>query len=264
MIEVISIPTLSDNYVWLIKNSLDNNCCVVDPGAADPVLEVLALHNLKLNGILITHHHYDHIDGIPELLANSELTARNSAPVTIYSSIAMPEFENVITVADGDKIQPFSNDFQLSVMATPGHKREHVVYHNDQLLFSGDTLFSGGCGRILDGSACELFHSLGKITQLNDELLVYPTHEYTQANLMFCHAVEPHNEALKIAISETAKLRQRGLPTLPSTLKKEKQINVFLRTNEPMIRSVLEDRLTLLLDSEQSIFTELRSWKDNF
>lgn len=259
MIEVISIPTLSDNYVWLIKNSRDNSCCIVDPGAAQPVLDVIAQHHLTLTSILITHHHYDHVDGIPAILAENQLT-----PVTIYSSIAMPAFTNVSLVHDGDIIAPFADDFQLTVMATPGHKREHVVYHNEQLLFSGDTLFSGGCGRILDGSACELFHSLEKITQLNDELLVYPTHEYTQANLMFCHAIEPHNPALKTAIAETAKLRQRGLPTLPSSIKKEKQINVFLRTHEPMIRARLEDKLSRLLDSEQAIFTELRKWKDNF
>ena len=162
MIEVISIPTMSDNYVWLLKNSQDNSCCIIDPGAAEPVLDVLTQHGLKLKSILITHHHYDHVDGIPAILADSELAARNTAATTIYSSIAMPAFANVVQVNDGDVINPFADDFQLTVMATPGHKREHVVYHNEQLLFSGDTLFSGGCGRILDGSACELFHSLEK------------------------------------------------------------------------------------------------------
>lgn len=258
MIEVISIPTFSDNYVWLIKNTSNNHCCIIDPGQAAPVIDVIAQQGLILESILITHHHYDHIDGISELL-----TSTNDS-VFIYSSVAMPQYDNLIIVDDQDKLSLLKDTLKLNVMATPGHKREHVIYHNDTYAFTGDTLFSGGCGRILDGTACELFHSLQKISQLDDTILVYPAHEYTQANLMFCHAVESHNTDLKLAIADVAKRRQLGLSSLPSTIKKEKQINVFLRAHEPMIRAVLEDKHHQLFNSELVVFTALRAWKDHF
>ena len=264
MIEVISIPTFTDNYVWLIKNSQTGHCCVVDPGQAEPVLKVLQQHGLSLDAILITHHHYDHIDGTNDLIAATTL------PVTIYSSIDMqlPALATnggeVCRVDEGSQIKPLDEGLSLNVMATPGHKRDHVVYYNDELLFCGDTLFSGGCGRILDGTAEDLFNSLQRIAALGDEIAVYPAHEYTQANLAFCHAVEPQNRALKDYISRVAKLRQQGLPTLPSSIKQEKLVNVFLRSELDSVRCAMEHKEADILDSEQAVFTALRRYKDHF
>jgi len=258
MLEIISIPTLNDNYVWLIKNTENNHCCIVDPGQADVVLQVIRQQNLILEAILITHHHYDHIDGVRDIIAAT------SSPVQVYSSIAIDVKAPVTLVTDNSQLSLLEHSLALTVMATPGHKREHVVYFNQTMLFCGDTLFSGGCGRILDGSAAELFASLQRIKALDKNILVYPAHEYTQANLMFCYAVEPQNKALRKHIEHTAKLRQRGLPTLPNSLENEKQINVFLRTNEATVRMAVEHKLLDILTSEQAVFTALRAWKDRF
>jgi len=258
MLEVISIPTFNDNYVWLIKNTENNHCCIVDPGQSGPVLEVITKQNLILDAILITHHHYDHVDGINDIIAASTHT------VDIYSSIEMNVNAPLTLVSENSQLSLLNNSLTLTVMATPGHKREHVVYHNQTMLFSGDTLFSGGCGRILDGSATELFSSLQRIKALNENMLVYPAHEYTQANLMFCYAVEPQNGALKKHIEHTAKLRQQGLSTVPNSLKSEKQFNVFLRTNEATVSMAIEHKLLDILTSEQAVFTALRAWKDHF
>ena len=258
MLEVISIPTFNDNYVWLIKNTENNHCCIVDPGQAEPVLQVIEQQNLILDAILITHHHYDHIDGISGILNASE------NPIQIYSSIAMEIDAQVTLVGEDSQLSLLDNNLRLTAMLTPGHKREHVVYYNQDMLFSGDTLFSGGCGRILDGSANELFSSLQRIKALNEQTLVYPAHEYTQANLMFCYAVEPQNNKLKQHIQYTAKLRQQGLPTVPNSLQHEKQINVFLRTNEATVTMAMENKLLDILSSELAVFTALRAWKDQF
>ncbi|KXO07524.1 Hydroxyacylglutathione hydrolase [Moritella sp. JT01] len=258
MLEVISIPTFNDNYVWLIKNTENNHCCIVDPGQSEAVLQVIHQQNLILDAILITHHHYDHIDGINDILAAS------IQPVHIYSSIAIDVAAPVTLVAENSQLSLLDNSLALTVMTTPGHKREHVVYYNQTMLFSGDTLFSGGCGRLLDGSATELFSSLQRIKALDEHILVYPAHEYTQANLMFCYAVEPQNKALKKHIEYTAKLRQQGLPTVPNSLKSEKQINVFLRTNEATVSMAMEHKLLDILTSEQAVFAALRVWKDHF
>ena len=258
MLEVISIPTFNDNYVWLIKNTENNHCCIVDPGQADAVLQVINQQNLILEAILITHHHYDHIDGISDILNAS------TNPVQVYSSIAIEVDAPVTLVTENSQLNLLNNSLALTVMATPGHKREHVVYYNQTMLFSGDTLFSGGCGRLLDGSAAELFSSLQRIKALDENMLVYPAHEYTQANLMFCYAVEPQNSALKKHIEHTAKLRQQGLPTVPNSLKNEKEINVFLRTNEATVSMAMEHKLLDILTSEQAVFTALRVWKDHF
>jgi hydroxyacylglutathione hydrolase len=258
MLEVISIPTFNDNYVWLIKNTENNHCCIVDPGQAGAVLQVIEQQNLILDAILITHHHYDHIDGI------SDIVSACANPVQIYSSIALAVDAPVTLVTENTQLNLLGNSLVLTVMATPGHKREHVVYYNQTMLFSGDTLFSGGCGRILDGSATELFSSLQRLKALDENTLVYPAHEYTQANLMFCYAVEPQNNALKKHIEHTAKLRQRGLPTVPSSLKNEKEINVFLRTDTATVSMAMEHKLLDILTSELAVFTALRAWKDHF
>lgn len=258
MLEVISIPTFNDNYVWLIKNTENNHCCIVDPGQSAPVLDVINQQNLILDAILITHHHYDHIDGINDIVAASE------SPVTIYSSITMNVDAPLTLVNENTQLSLLNNSLTLTVMVTPGHKREHVVYHNQTMLFSGDTLFSGGCGRILDGTAAELFSSLKRIKALNENIMIYPAHEYTQANLMFCYAVEPQNNELKKHIEHTAKLRQQGLPTVPNSLKNEKEINVFLRTDEVTVSMAVEHKLLDILTNEQAVFTELRAWKDSF
>lgn len=257
MLEIISIPILNDNYVWLIKNA-NKKCCIVDPGDAAPVLNVIQQQGLTLEAILITHGHYDHIGGIGELLSAP------SNEITLYIPQSLPISHPAINVSEGDQLSLLDNELQLTVMATPGHKAEHVVYHNSDMLFSGDTLFSAGCGRILDGTPAQLFDSLQRIADLPEVLKIYPAHEYTQANLMFGHAVEPANKAINAHIHQVAKLRQQGLPTVPSTLAHEKQVNVFLRCHEPRVQFAVENHQHVICDSEEAVFSALRAWKDMF
>lgn len=257
MSEIISIPILNDNYVWLIKNA-NKKCCIVDPGDAAPVLNVIQQQGLTLEAILITHGHYDHIGGIGELLSAL------GDNVTLYTPQSLPLTYPATNVAEGDQLSLLDNELQLTVMATPGHKAEHIVYHNNDMLFSGDTLFSAGCGRIFDGTAAQLFNSLQRIAALPETIKIYPAHEYTQANLMFCHAVEPANKEINTHIQHVAKLRQQGLPTVPAILAQEKQINVFLRCHEPSVRFAVENQQHVICDSDEAVFSALRAWKDKF
>lgn len=221
MTSVHIIPLLTDNYAYALEKNGD--AAVIDPGEAAPVLAFLNDKGLTLTHILCTHHHGDHIGGAPELKAETGALVIGPASETAR----IPFMDKL--VREGDMFDVCGET--LHVIETPGHTRGHVCYYAPGLkaLFSGDTLFSLGCGRLFEGSANEMWNSLQKLTALPDETKLYCGHEYTAANARFCAYSEPENTALQERIAEIERLRSAGLPTIPSTLASEKTCNVFLR-----------------------------------
>ncbi|MCE7642359.1 hydroxyacylglutathione hydrolase [Vibrio fluvialis] len=252
MLHIKSIPAFNDNYIWLIQNS-DRRCAVVDPGGATPVLDYLSQHELTLEAILITHHHNDHIGGVPELV-------RQYPNVDVVGPAQEPIPTLTHPVDAGDQIELFDERFM--VLGLPGHTLGHIGYVGDGKLFCGDVLFSAGCGRVFEGTMEQMFTSLSKLVALPEETEVYCAHEYTASNVAFAMAVEPDNEQLQIYRDEVIRLRGQGHSTLPSTLRREKWVNPFLRTQEPSIMKSVANR-TEQTDA-LSIFTALREWKNEF
>ncbi|EKO3366829.1 hydroxyacylglutathione hydrolase [Vibrio fluvialis] len=252
MLHIKSIPAFNDNYIWLIQNS-DRRCAVVDPGDATPVLDYLSQHELTLEAILITHHHNDHIGGVPELV-------RQYPNVDVVGPAQEPIPTLTHPVDAGDQIELFDERFM--VLGLPGHTLGHIGYVGDGKLFCGDVLFSAGCGRVFEGTMEQMFTSLSKLVALPEETEVYCAHEYTASNVAFAMAVEPDNEQLQIYRDEVIRLRGQGHSTLPSTLRREKWVNPFLRTQEPSIMKSVANR-TEQTDA-LSIFTALREWKNEF
>ncbi|ENK0808963.1 hydroxyacylglutathione hydrolase [Vibrio fluvialis] len=252
MLHIKSIPAFNDNYIWLIQNS-DRRCAVVDPGDATPVLDYLSQHELTLEAILITHHHNDHIGGVPELV-------RQYPNVDVVGPAQEPIPTLTHPVDTGDQIELFDERFM--VLGLPGHTLGHIGYVGDGKLFCGDVLFSAGCGRVFEGTMEQMFTSLSKLVALPEETEVYCAHEYTASNVAFAMAVEPDNEQLQIYRDEVIRLRGQGHSTLPSTLRREKWVNPFLRTQEPSIMKSVANR-TEQTDA-LSIFTALREWKNEF
>lgn len=252
MLHIKSIPAFNDNYIWLIQND-DQRCAVVDPGDAKPVLEYLCLHSLKLEAILITHHHHDHIGGVPDLVhhfPDLDVVGPKQEPIPTLTH----------PVEAGDQIELF--DERFLVLGLEGHTLGHVGYIGDGKLFCGDTLFSAGCGRVFEGTMEQMHTSLNKIAALSADTEVYCAHEYTASNIAFAMAVEPENEQLRQYRDEVIRLRAQEKPTLPSTIQREKWINPFLRCDQPAVIKAVQGRAN---DTDPlSIFTALREWKNEF
>lgn len=252
MLHIKSIPAFNDNYIWLIQNS-DRRCAVVDPGDSKPVLAYIKEHDLTLDAIIITHHHNDHIGGVPELV-------RQYPTIDVVG----PKHEPIPTLThpmeDGDQLELFGEVFL--VLGLPGHTKGHIGYVGDGKLFCGDVLFSAGCGRIFEGTPQQMFDSLNKILSLPQETEIYCAHEYTASNLAFALAVEPDNDLLHQYREQVNRLRAQNLSTIPTTLRQEKWINPFLRYTQPSIMKSVSSR-TKQTDP-LSIFTALREWKNEF
>lgn len=215
--QIIPILALNDNYIWLMVENAQ--AVVVDPSDAEPVLKVLAEKQLNLHTILLTHNHHDHTDGVAELI-------QHYPDVTIYGSVELSDFANQI-VQDGDQFELFGKTVQ--VLNSGGHTAHHISYlWDNQALFCGDALFSGGCGRVFTGDYAAQFATLQRFKGLSDKVKVYCGHEYTQSNLAFAEKVMPPSCALAEYQEWVAMQRQRHLPTLPSNIGLEKQINPFL------------------------------------
>lgn len=262
MLNISAIAAFQDNYIWLLTNN--NQAVVVDPGQAAPVQKVLAERNLTLAAILITHHHHDHTGGVKTLAAQwpeAAVYAPAKEPLPINTAIAVDE---------GDRVSLPALDLDFDVMATPGHTLGHIAYYEpngtkgEPLLFCGDTLFSGGCGRLFEGSPQQMYDALSRFSQLPENTRVYGTHEYTQANLAFCYAVEPNNQALQQYMQQVAKWRQQGIPSLPSSIGRERAINVFLRADIPEVKAAMQNRAGAELTESVEVFAALRRWKDDF
>ncbi len=257
MVQVKAIKAFSDNYIWCITNEHEQTAWLVDPGQAEPALNYLSMNNLTLAGILITHHHYDHTDGVATLV-------NQFADIPVYGPKNSP-FKGINQrLCEAGKVTIY--DYTFTVVATPGHTLDHICYINEELSFTGDTLFSAGCGRLFEGTAEQMWHSLCKLNTLPDECKIYCTHEYTQANLAFAKAVEPNNEYLLNYSEKIDTLRESGKISLPTKLAIEKQINPFLRSHLPSITDELPNALKINLDLNEpwQRFAGLRAWKDNF
>ncbi|MFZ9609358.1 MAG: hydroxyacylglutathione hydrolase [Methylococcales bacterium] len=254
MLNIIQIPVLTDNYIYLLHDSVSGETAVVDPALAQPVLEILDINGWQLTYILNTHHHLDHVGGNLELKQKTRcrIIAANS------DSERIPGIDR--GVFEGDVIALGSH--QATIIETPGHTSGHIVYYfaKDEALFCGDTLFAMGCGRLFEGSAEQMWTSLQKLKVLPSLTRVYCTHEYTQANGRFALSVEPDNVQLQQRMIEVAKLRLLNKSTLPSTIEVEKATNPFFREDN----SRLQKKLGLEDQSAVIVFTELRKRKDSF
>jgi hydroxyacylglutathione hydrolase len=254
---LMAIPAFNDNYIWLITHPESNQAAVVDPGDATPVLATLDTLKLELSSILITHHHYDHTGGIEALLEHY--------PATVYGPAASTNIDSISArVKQRDTVTLKALDLTFSVIETPGHTLDHIAYTTSNWAFVGDTLFAGGCGRLFEGTAEQLYSSLRTLAALPKETHIYCAHEYTLANLAFAKAVEPSNQYLLEHFEKTKETRIKNLPTLPTSVAQETLTNPFLRCHLETIKASVEQHAGRALKTELDVFAELRQWKDTF
>ena len=256
-IAIVAIPAFETNYLWVGVNRLNNTAFVVDPGDAKPVLAYLQKHGLTLTTILLTHKHADHTGGVKQLKALYP-------EVSIYGHPIESIFEVTHPVQDGQDIALSDFDIQFRVIHVPGHTLGHVVYYAAPLLFCGDTLFGAGCGRLFEGTAEEMFISLGKLSALPEDTLVYCSHEYTLSNLEFAVHVEPGNQQIHDRIVYTQALQVDSIPSVPSTMALEKATNPFLRCAIPEVMTPVRAHSQQTLPAPVEVFRELRLWRNHF
>jgi hydroxyacylglutathione hydrolase len=257
MLEVSPVRAFSDNYIWLIRTPADRcGAVAVDPGDAGPVDAALARHGLRLHAILVTHHHPDHVGGV------AELAAAHGAQVYGPARESLPC--EAIRLVDGDTIPLPDLGLEFMVMDVPGHTLGHIAYHGHEALFCGDTLFSGGCGRLFEGSPAQMLGSLDRMAALPASTRVFCAHEYTLGNLRFAATVEPGNAAILEALEATRALRADNGISVPSTIGRELRINPFLRCRQPSVRAAAEAYTGRSLDEPVEIFAAVRTWKDGF
>jgi hydroxyacylglutathione hydrolase len=254
--KLVALPAFTDNYIWMLHDG--SQAIVVDPGDASPVARALDAQGLQLVGILVTHHHPDHVGGV------DALRERLQGPV--YGPVREAIPKPFTPLADGDRIEVLGLPFE--VIDVPGHTAGHIAYLHQAageapILFCGDTLFSGGCGRLFEGTAAQLHASLQRLAALPGDTRVCCAHEYTLSNLRFAHTVEPGNAELAAYTAWCQAQRAAGEPTLPSRIAQERAINPFLRCTAPEIRrAALEHGAHG--DDPVTVFATLRQWKNNF
>ncbi len=251
------VPAFSDNYIWVLHDG--ERALAVDPGEAEGLVQWLQQQRLRLDTIFITHHHGDHTGGVAQL--------REATGARVFG----PARENVPApltgVKEGDTVEALGVHFQ--VLDVPGHTAGHIAFYAPSvdglpLLFCGDTLFSAGCGRLFEGTPAQMLDSLTRLAALPADTRVCCTHEYTLSNLRFALAVDPGNTALAEHASHCQALRERNLPTLPSSIGLERQINPFLRSHEPPLAAAAQTHDPSSSADALGVFTTLRAWKNVF
>ncbi|MDD5324549.1 MAG: hydroxyacylglutathione hydrolase [Polaromonas sp.] len=257
---LIPIPAFADNYLWLLHNG--RRALVVDPGDAEPVFRFLTQHALQLESILVTHHHADHTGGVDAL--------RQACSANVYGPAAERMPQPYTPLRNGDTAHTLGMNFQA--LDVPGHTAGHIAFYtpacqidgtSKPLLFCGDTLFSGGCGRLFEGSPAQMLASLEKLAALPGDTLVCCAHEYTLSNLRFALAVEPDNADLAAYYAYCMRLREKGVPTLPTTIAQELLINPFLRTRQATIMAAAR-RFDASAHDNSAVFAAIRQWKNEF
>jgi hydroxyacylglutathione hydrolase len=255
--KLVALPAFADNYIWMLHDA--QRALVVDPGQAQPVLEALQRLSLHLTAILVTHHHADHVGGVAAL--------REATGAAVYGP-ARESIPGPLTALNGgDRVRALGLTFD--VIDVPGHTAGHIAYHCVEpgnmapMLFCGDTLFSGGCGRLFEGTPAQMLASLERLGALPGNTQVCCAHEYTLANLRFARAVEPDNLELQRYQALCEDRRHRQLPTLPCELSLELQINPFLRSRQPDVVSAVR-HVDPKAEGPVAVFAALRQWKNQF
>lgn len=252
MFSISPIPAFNDNYIWLLQTA-DGRAAVVDPGEAGPVIERLEAGSLRLESILVTHHHGDHQGGVGELVERYAPTVFGPANESITGRTR--------PLAGGELI-PVLGETCL-VMDVAGHTRGHLAYAFPGILFCGDTLFGAGCGRLFEGTPAQMADALARISRLPDATRIYCAHEYTALNLPFARAVEPANAALAERERTVAVQRAAGLPTVPLSLAEDRATNPFLRCDQPAV--IAAARQHGAVDAGPvAVFAALRAWRNDF
>ena len=253
---LLALPAFADNYIWMLHDGV--RAVVVDPGDAAPVVEALGRLDLQLAGILVPHHHADHVGGV------DALRPRLRGPVYGPARERIPA--PFMPLKEGDTVEVLG--LHIEVLDVPGHTAGHIAYVQREaarapLLFCGDTLFSGGCGRLFEGTPAQMHDSLSKLSSLPADARVCCTHEYTLSNLRFAAAVEPASDALAQYRARCEALRAQGQPTLPSNIGQERSINPFLRCAEPAVVRAAQAQ-GAADDSPVAVLAALREWKNRF
>jgi len=245
------IPCLNDNYSYIL--SIDKDALVIDPGEARPIIDFLKKNNLDLKYILNTHHHFDHVGGNLELkkkykalIAGSERDKERIPGIDIFLN-------------EGEKF--YFNHYEFEIMNVPGHTSECIAYYikSENAIFTGDAVFSLGCGRLFEGSPKQMWHSICKIKSLPDNTLIYCGHEYTASNAKFVQSIND-NEQIKLKIIRIKELREKNIPTIPTTIAEEKELNIFFQADQDNIKDLLSNENI----SDEEAFTRIRSAKDAF
>ena len=254
MLSIKPIKALSDNYIWLVTTN--EGSIVIDPGESKQIIDLVKSNEIDLEGILITHHHYDHTNGIEEILKYKKVEVYG--PKNNVNSITKRVKQNDVFNLIGLKFE---------VIETPGHTLDHIAFYclkdEKSILFCGDTLFSGGCGRVFEGTYSQMYESLKKLSKLPEDTQIFCGHEYTSSNLQFACAVEPNNQFIREYNEEIIEKTKNGEPSLPSSLKIEHMINPFIRCNEENLIDNINKKFGEV-SSEIEIFSTLRKWKDDF
>ena len=253
-LDIRQVPVLSDNFVYLLHDTLTGKTACVDPAVGAPVVDTARKLGWDISDILVTHPHYDHTDGIPDIVEAFGSKVYGSR----HDYGEIPKCDH--GVMDGDTVE--IGHSTAKVLDVPGHTAHHVAYHFAEAgaVFVGDTLFSLGCGRLFGGTPEQMWNSLKKLRALPEHTKVYCAHEYTNANADFALSVDPDNADLQARADEVIKLREKGLPTVPSTLESEIQCNPFLRCDIPAFKA----GLGMADQNAERVFAEIRKRKDHY